>query len=75
MGFTHAKQKQIAKNELNRTSAQNDALISVLNTSNEQTIHKIAEMYTQEIGDTPINTITERQANDIIHHILMRYQR
>lgn len=75
MGFTHTKQKQIAKDKLNRTSAQNDALISVLNTSNEQTIHQIAEMYTQEIGDTPINTITEHQANNIIHHILMRYQR
>lgn len=75
MGFTHAKQKQIAKDELNRTSAQNDALISVLNTSNEQTIHQIAEMYTQEIGDKPINTITERQANNIIDHILTRYQR
>ena len=75
MGFTHTKQKQIAKDKLNRTSAQNDALISVLNTSNEQTIHQIAEMYTQEIGDTPINDITEHQANNIIHHILMRYQR
>ena len=75
MGFTHTKQKQIAKNELNRTSAQNDALITVLKSSNKQTIHQIAEMYTQEIGDTPINTITEHQANNIIHHILMRYQR
>ena len=67
--------EQIAQIELDRVSKQYEALCTVLTKSDKDTLHDIAEMHRNEIGDHPTNNPTKSQVETLIQHVLEHYQR